>query len=61
MGFFRQEYWSGFPFLPPRDHPDPGMEPAFPESPALAGGFFYTELPGRPHSSEVDRLKTLML
>ena len=61
MGFFRQEYWSGFPFLPPRDPPDPGMEPAFPESPALSGGFIYTELPVRPHSTEVDRLKTLML
>ena len=26
MGFPRQEYWSGFPFLPPGDLPDPGME-----------------------------------
>ena len=26
MGFPRQEYWSGFPFLPPGDFPDPGME-----------------------------------
>ena len=32
MGFPRQEYWSGFPFPPPRDLPDPGMEP---RSPAL--------------------------
>ena len=32
MGFSRQEYWSGFPFLPPRDVPDPGTEPG---SPAL--------------------------
>ena len=31
-GFSRQEYWSGFPFLPPGDLPDPEMEPA---SPAL--------------------------
>ena len=38
-GFSRQEYWSGLPFPPPRDLPDPGMEPA---SPALAGGFFTT-------------------
>ena len=44
MGFPRQEYWSGFPFPPPGDLPDPGIEP---RSPALAGGFFTTELPGK--------------
>ena len=26
MGFPRQEYWSGLPFLPPKDLPDPGTE-----------------------------------
>ena len=26
MGFSRQEYWSGFPFPPPGDIPDPEME-----------------------------------
>ena len=26
-GFFRQEYWSGLPFPPPWDHPDPGITP----------------------------------
>ena len=40
MGFSRQEYWSGLPFPSPGDHPSQGIEPAFPESPALAGGFF---------------------
>ena len=25
MGFSRQEYWSGLPFLPPGDLPDPGI------------------------------------
>ena len=30
MGFFRQEYWSGLPFPPPGDLPDPGIEPSFP-------------------------------
>ena len=29
-------------FPTPGDHPDPGLEPAFPASPALAGGFFTT-------------------
>ena len=42
MEFFRQEYWSGFPFPPPGNLPDPGMEL---ESPALAGGFFTIEPP----------------
>ena len=28
MGFFRQEYWSGLPFPPLGDLPDPGIEPA---------------------------------
>ena len=28
MGFSRQEYWSGLPFLPPGDIPDPGIKPA---------------------------------
>ena len=37
MGFSRQESWSGLPFPPPGDLPDPGMEHV---SPTLAGGFF---------------------
>ena len=27
MGFPRQDYWSGEPFLSPGDLPDPGIEP----------------------------------
>ena len=27
MGFPRQEYWSGYPFLSPWDLPDPGIKP----------------------------------
>ena len=42
MGFSRQKCWSGLPFPSPGDLPDPGMEPT---APALAGGFFTTELP----------------
>ena len=26
MEFSRQEYWSGLPFLPPEDLPDPGIK-----------------------------------
>ena len=36
MGFPRQEHWSGLPFPPPGDLPNPEIEPA---SPAWAGGF----------------------
>ena len=39
MGFPSQEYWSGLPFPPPGDLPNPGIEPSFLMSPALAGGF----------------------
>ena len=42
MGFFRQEYWSGLPFLTPGDLPDPGVELASRASSALAGRFFTT-------------------
>ena len=48
MGFSRQEYWSELPFLTPGDHPYPGIKPM---SPALAGGFFTTEPPGKPYES----------
>ena len=39
-GFSRREYWSGLPFPPPEDLPDPGIKPVSPASLALAGGFF---------------------
>ena len=40
MGFSRQEYWSGLPFLS-SDLPDPRIEFASLMSPALAGGFYH--------------------
>ena len=43
MGFSRQEYWSGLPFPPPGNLPDPGIQPLSPTSPALAVRFFTTE------------------
>ena len=39
MEFSRQEYWSGLPWPPPGDLPDPGIKPVSLMSPALAGGF----------------------
>ena len=48
MGLSQQEYWSGLPFPPPGDLPDPGIKPA---SPALADIFFITKPPGKPHEA----------
>ena len=45
-GFAKQEHWSGLPFPPPGDLPDPEMEPAYPVTPA--GRFFITEPPRSP-------------
>ena len=42
MGFSKQEYWIGLPFLPPGDLPNPEIKPA------LTDGFFITEPPGKP-------------
>ena len=45
VGFPRQEYWSGLPFPPPGDLPDPGIEA---RSPALA----IPEPRGKPQEQE---------
>ena len=58
MGFFRQEHWSGLPFPPPGDLPDPGIELASPTSSALASGFFTTEPPGKAHIIYYIAIKT---
>ena len=44
MGFFRQEYWSGLPFPPPGDIPDPEIKPVSLESPT----FQAASLPANP-------------
>ena len=44
MEFSRQEYWSGFPFPPPGDLPNPGIKPG---SPALQDSLL-SESPGKP-------------
>ena len=46
--FSRQEYWTGLPFPPPGDLPDPGTKPTSPVPPALQVDFFTTEPPGKP-------------
>ena len=45
MRLSRQEYWSGLSFSPLGDLPDSRIKP---KSPSSAGGFFTTELPGKP-------------
>ena len=40
LRFFRQEHWSGLPFPPAGDLPNPGMDPESLMSPALEVGFF---------------------
>ena len=46
MGFSRQEYQSGLPFLSPGDLPGPGTEA---RSPALQADSLLSEPPGEPH------------
>ena len=53
MEFSRQEYWSGLPCPPPEDLPIPGIEPGSLTSPALAGGFFTREPPGKPFQDPI--------
>ena len=51
MGFSRQEYWSVLPLPSPGDLPSPGIKHRSLASPAMAGGLFATEPPGKPYSS----------
>ena len=44
MGFSRQEYWSGLPFLSPGDLLNPGIKPW---SPALQADSLPPEPPGK--------------
>ena len=56
IGFPKQEYWSGLPFPPPGNPPDPGIKPALPASPVLAGGFLTTEPRGKPNLTSTNWL-----
>ena len=49
MEVFRQEYWSGLPFPPPGDLPDPEIEPMSLLSSALAEG----SNPSLPHCRQI--------
>ena len=47
MEFSRQEYWSGLPYPPLRDLPDPGIKPTSLMSPALQVGSLPLMSPGK--------------
>ena len=47
-GVFQARIWTRLTFPTPGNLPDPGIEPVSLVSPALAGGFFTTDLPGKP-------------
>ena len=52
MGFSWQEYWSGLPFPSPEGLSDPGIELAFPGSPALQMDSFPLP-PGNPFNLNI--------
>ena len=56
MGFSRQEYWSGLPYPPPGDLPNPGTEP---RSPALQVDFSLSKPLGKPKNTGVGSLSLL--
>ena len=51
LGFSRQEYWSGLPFLPPGDLVYPGIEPRYP-------ALLVDSLPLAPPGKPIVRFKT---
>ena len=60
-GFSRQEYWGEFLCLPPRDLPDPGMEPKSLMFPASAGGFFISSTTWEAQENCISTSKRMML
>ena len=56
LGFSRQKYWSGLPFLSPGDLPDPRIKP---RSPALRADSLPSEPPGKPlnNSPKIRKLR----
>ena len=57
MEFSQEPCWSGLSFPPLGDLPNPGIELV---SPALAGQFFTTELPGKPSQMLFHTINTIV-
>ena len=55
-GFSRQKYWSGLPWLPPGDLPNPGNEP---RSQTLQADSWLSEPPGKSKNIGVGSLSLL--
>ena len=56
MEFSRQEYWSGLPFPPPGDLPDPGIKP---KSPTLQADALPSE-PLKETEKDLDERKDII-
>ena len=56
IGFSRQEYWSGLPFPPPGDLPNPGIKS---RPPVLQVDSLPSEPPGKPKNPGVGSLSLL--
>jgi len=54
--FFRQEHWSGLPYLPAGAHPNPGIKS---KSPTLQTSFLPSEPSGKPKNTGVGSLSFL--
>ena len=48
MAFSKQEKWSGLPYLPPGDLPNPGIDPTCPLAPELQADSFLLNNQGKP-------------
>ena len=57
-GIFQAGVLEELPFPPPWDLPNAGIKPVSLTSPALAGGFFTTEPPGKPPRRQVILIKS---
>ena len=57
MELSRPEYWSGYPFPPPGDLPNPGIEP---RAPTLQVDSLPAEPQGKPNNSRVGSLFLLL-
>ena len=56
MGFSRQAYWSGLPWIHLSDPLDQGIEPTIPVSPALQAGSLHNEPAERSEWKDMDIL-----
>ena len=56
---FSRQYWNELPFSTPGDLTDPRIQPRSLASPALAGRFFITKLPGQIHCRQIITEKRL--